>query len=126
MIGCDSMASGRKKIFQSVEEIEDKIEQYKQYLEEEGKPPTMAGLAYYLGIDRQTLYNYAKDELFFDTLKRHRDWMMMNIEELCIMARGGGAIFVAKQYGYTDKTTVENTGETQVTIVNNLPSCDDD
>ena len=113
------MEVGRPKIFKDVEEVENYIEEYKEYLKENDKPPTMAGLAYYLHIDRKTLYNYSKDQEFFPTIKRYRDWVLMNIEETCIDKGNGGTVFIAKNYGYTDKQEVEHTGQ-QITIVNDL------
>ena len=49
---------GRPKIFNDVKEVEEKINAYFNYCEEKEKPYTMSGLAYYLGISRQTLVNY--------------------------------------------------------------------
>ena len=111
------MAGGRPKIFKSVEDIEKRLGEYKQYLKEEDKPPTIAGLAYYLRVDRQTIYNYAKDDEFFDTIKRYRDWVLMTIEETCIDKGNGGTVFIAKNYGYTDKQEVDlsHTGHISVT-----------
>ena len=105
------MPGGRPRAFKSVEDLEQKFETYKDYLKTNDKPPTIAGLAYYLGCDRQTIYNYeAKDE-FFCTIKRFREWVMMNIEENCIIRGNGGTVFIAKNYGYTDKQEIEHSGE---------------
>ena len=101
---------GRPKIFNSPEEIDQKVAEYKEYLREREKPPTMAGLAYFLGVDRKTLFNYSKDEEFFPTIKRYRDWVLMEIEEMCVDKGNGGTVFIAKNYGYTDKQEVEHSG----------------
>lgn len=98
---------GRPKIFKSVADIDKRVEDYKQYLTKEKKPPTMAGLAYYLDVDRKTLYNYSHQDDFFPTIKKYRDWVMMNLEELSIDKGGGGTVFLLKNYGYTDKQVVE-------------------
>lgn len=108
---------GRPRAFNSVEEIERKIEKYKEYLRKEDKPPTMAGLAYFLGVDRQTLYNYKKEQEFFGTIKKYRDWILLNIEEQCITKGHGGSIFLAKNYGYTDKQEVHNYNEEVPTVI---------
>ena len=108
---------GRPKIFNSPQEIEEKVEQYKQYLREEDKPPTMAGLAYFLGVDRQTIYNYKKDQEFFDTIKKYRDWILLSIEEQCIIKGHGGSIFLAKNYGYTDRQEVNYTKQPTPTVI---------
>ena len=117
------MAGGRPRIFNSVEEIDSRIAEYKKYLKKEDKPPTIAGLAYYLQIDRQTLYNYEKQDEYFGTIKRYREWVMMNLEEAAIVRGNGGTVFVMKNYGYTDKQEIEHSEQT-VTIVNSLPRCD--
>lgn len=101
------MAGGRPKVFKSVEDIEDKVKEYKIYLKENSKPPTMAGLAYYLGVDRKTLYNYSKDDQFFPTIKKYRDWIVMTLEESGIEKGNGGTVFLMKNYGYTDKQEIE-------------------
>lgn len=98
---------GRPRAFTSEKEIHDKVAKYKEYLLKNNKPATMAGLAYYLDIDRHTLYNYSKEVEFFHTIKKYRDWIEMGIEELCINKGNGGIIFLAKNYGYNDKQEVE-------------------
>jgi len=109
-------AVGRPPKFKSVEELEEKIEEYKQYLLEKDKPATIAGLAYYTGIDRQTLYNYQKKDEFFGTIKEFVDWVKMTMEETAIDNSSSGVIFLMKNYGYTDKVEQEIT-EHKITIV---------
>lgn len=94
---------GQPPKFKNKEELEVKLQEYKDYLKENGKPPTIAGLAYYTGIDRQTIYNYSVKDEFFGTIKEFRDWIMMNYEELAIDKGNGGIVFLLKNYGYTDK-----------------------
>ena len=72
---------GRPKAFKSSEEVEEKINAYFNYCEEKEKPYTMSGLAYYLGISRQTLVNYSNQDQFFDTIKKARDRVQMQLEE---------------------------------------------
>jgi len=111
---------GRPKIFKTEEDIIGRVTEYKKYLEEHNKLPTMAGLAYYLEIDRQTLYNYAKDAQFFDIIKRYRDWVMFNIEQHALEKGNAGTIFVMKNYGYTDKQEIKHDGELN-TVINIIP-----
>lgn len=101
---------GRPRLFKCVKDLQDKLDEYKIYLTENNKPPTIAGLAYYTGIDRQTIYNYQKEDEYFGTIKQFRDWIMMNYEELAIDKGNGGIVFLLKNYGYTDKTLNELTG----------------
>ena len=72
---------GRPRAFKSVEEVEEKINAYFNYCEEKEKPYTMSGLAYYLGISRQTLVNYSNQDQFFDTIKKVLDRVQMQLEE---------------------------------------------
>jgi hypothetical protein len=97
---------GRPRAFKSVEDIESKIQNYKDYLETKNKPPTIAGLAFYLGIDRQTLYNYSKKEEYFATIKSIRDWVIMSTEEFAIDRGHSGVIFLMKNYGYKDRQDI--------------------
>lgn len=99
---------GRPKLFKTPEELKARIESYQEYLKDQNKPPTMAGLAYFTGIDRQTLYNYKADDEFFGTIKEFTDWINMNWEELSISSPSSGIIFLLKNYGYTDKVETEN------------------
>jgi hypothetical protein len=102
---------GRPPIFKSVEELQEKIDAYKEYLETSGKPPTIAGLAYYTGIDRKTLFNYKQKDEFFPPIKKFVDWIISTYEEQAAEKGNAGIIFLMKNYGYTDKQQVETTGE---------------
>lgn len=66
--------------------------------------PTLSGLAVYLDIDRQTLYNYkAKDE-FFDILKKATAKVESIYEERAIYENNPtGVIFALKNMGWTDR-----------------------
>lgn len=110
-------AGGRPPKFKNKEELEVKLQEYKEYLLDSGKPPTIAGLAYYTGIDRQTIYNYSYKDEFFDTIKEFRDFVIMNYEELAIDKGNGGIVFLLKNYGYTDKQEVEHSGEMQQVVI---------
>ena len=72
---------GRPKVFKSVKEVEEKINAYFNYCEEKEKPYTMSGLAYYLEVSRQTLVNYSYKDEYFDTIKKARDKVQMQLEE---------------------------------------------
>lgn len=107
---------GRPPIFKNVGELQEKIDAYKEYLETSGKPPTIAGLAYYTGIDRQTLYNYKEKDEFFGTIKRFVNWILSTYEEQAVEKGNAGIIFLMKNYGYTDKQQVETTGEVTLRV----------
>ena len=101
---------GRPKSFETVEQLQDTIERYKQYLKEDKKPPTIAGLAYYTGIDRTTLYTYKEKDEYYNIIKKFVDWILMEYEETAIQKGGAGIIFLMKNYGYSDKCEMAVTG----------------
>lgn len=101
---------GRPQVIKNVEELEEKVKRYQKYLKGANKPPTMAGLAYYLEIDRRTLYNYTKKDEFIPTIKKLKDWILMTLEESAIEKGNGGIVFLLKNYGYTDQQNVDLTG----------------
>lgn len=104
------MGPGKPRKFKDEKELQKALDNYKKYLEKADKPPTIAGLAYYTGIDRQTLYNYQKRDEYFDTIKAFRDWVLMTYEEEAITRGNGGIVFLLKNYGYTDKQEQEISG----------------
>lgn len=111
----DEMA-GQPRKFKDAQELQDCLDRYKKYLKDENKPPTIAGLAYYTGIDRKTIYNYEKGDEYFYIIKEFRDWVIMNYEEFATGSSSSGVIFLMKNYGYTDKQEVENTGDVSFNI----------
>jgi len=113
--------TGRPNIFKSAKEIEDKVTAYKKELVKTGNFPTMAGLAYSIGIDRKTLWNYSQKDAFFPTIKKYRDWIEQEMEQQLLKLGHGGVVFLAKNYGYTDRQEIDHSGTAQVTIVNDIP-----
>ena len=118
---------GRPRSFKSVEEVEEKINAYFNYCEEKEKPYTMSGLAYYLGISRQTLVNYSNQDQFFDTIKKARDKVQMQLEEcLYRLGNNSGVIFNLKNnFDWKDKiehssSEVENINKNISNIANLL------
>lgn len=103
-------AGGRPPLFNTPEELQQRIDEYKEYLETNGRPPTIAGLAYYTGLDRKTIYNYNKKDEFFHTIKKFVDWIIMTYEEQATDKGNAGIIFLMKNYGYTDKQETEISG----------------
>ena len=108
------MAAGRPMIYKTPQELEKLIDQYFKDCVKRKRPPTIAGLAYWLNVDRQTIYNYENRDEFFGTIKRARDKIIMNIEEELILKGNSGTIFLAKNYGYTDRQEVEVTEVVQI------------
>ncbi len=80
--------------------------------------PTMAGLAYELGMSRDTLYQYAEKNEFSDTIKKARNYIISQWESKLANtnSNAGGIIFLAKNYGYKDKSDDDN-GDNSVKVL---------
>lgn len=125
------MAMGRPPIFETVEELESKINQYfnegvKIRTVIIGKPPnqqaievpipTITGLCYYCGFEsRQSFYDYEKNEDFSYTIKRARLFIEQEYEEQLSVGNTVGAIFALKNMGWKDKTEIEQSGNLNFT-----------
>lgn len=105
--------------FQSVEELQNRINEYFKQCNKK-KPATITGLALFLDTTRETLMDYqAKDE-FSDTIKRAK-LMIEHAYELRLIIRGNaGDIFALKNFGWTDKSQQELTGNLAVTTMETI------
>lgn len=102
------MPAGRPLKFKDAKELEKKVSEYFVWADVNNKPYTIARLALFLDVDRQTIYNYAEHQEFFDIIKRARDKIIASLEETLYIEGKPGQIFIAKNYGYTDKQEVES------------------
>lgn len=99
---------GRPLLFESPEELSASVMDYIQ----NEKKPTLAGLAYSLGIDRQTLYNYKERPEFFDIIKKATDYVEYKYEERLIYeSNPTGVIFALKNMGWKDKQEIDQKTE---------------
>lgn len=114
---------GRKLKFKTVEELQEKIDEYFEYCDNRlvqgydnktneqfayisPEPYTMSGLAYFLEIDRKTLINYKRRDEYFHTIKKARNRVEMDIERRMNDKNTftPGLIFNAKNnFGWKDK-----------------------
>lgn len=100
----------RKKKYEDVELFNKKVENYFNMCDEENRPYTMSGLAYYLDMDRKSLLNYSKDEKFFPTIKKAKQRVEQQLEENALIGKANATftIFNLKNnYGWVDKTETE-------------------
>lgn len=112
------------KKYKNKKQLEELINKYFEDCDNKVKPYTMSGLAYALGIDRITLINYSKDELFFTLIKNAKDRVQAQLEENALMGKGNATftIFNLKNnYGWVDKQEISQSSNTQITIVDDLP-----
>lgn len=108
--------SGRPLLFESPEEMQKVIDEYfrTDAFIEQGEniifAPTISGLAFALGMSRQTLLNYQNKDLFFGTVKRAKDRVAIALEQKLYGNTVTGVIFNLKNnFGWTDKTESTNT-----------------
>ena len=104
------MPAGRPLRFKTDEELAEVIDKYFNYCATNDKPETIAGLAYFLGVDRTTIYKYEERDEFFYTIKGARDRILAGLEEALFTEGKSGQIFLAKNYGYSDNRGLEVTG----------------
>ncbi len=99
-------------------------------------PPTVAGLALYLGFaDRRSLYDYKKKEKFEYVIRRAIARMEENAEKQFTVGQTSGAIFWLKNHGWRDKNetieipdkklSLEELGITKKDIIALAKQCED-
>jgi hypothetical protein len=90
------MKVGRPLKFKTVQELQEKIDEYFEYCDNKTKkihseklgdmivpdpePYAMSGLAYYLDIGRRTLINYKRRDEFLPTIKKARRKIEADVE----------------------------------------------
>lgn len=108
------METGRPKLYNSKEEMQDIIDAYFSLCDQLERPYTMSGLANALNMSRQSLINYSKDEEFFDTIKKARAEVEQQLEENALMGKANSTftIFNLKNnYGWRDSVEINNQNE---------------
>lgn len=109
--------------YEDVEQLQSVIQEYFDFCDENDKPYTMSGLAFALGISRQTLINYSKDENYFDTIKNARQLVEMQLEENALANKTNSTftIFNLKNnFNWKDKQEheISNSEETNQQLIN--------
>ena len=101
---------GRPLLFKSVEELEDKIQDYFNYCDENKKPYTITGLAVFLDTDRATLVRYQEKDQFCNTIKKAKRKVEKQFELNTLKGQYNPtiAIFLMKNnFNYEDKVQQE-------------------
>ena len=87
---------------------------------------TITGICLALDLDKKNFYEYEKREGYENIVKRAR-MIVENSYEMSLRENGRtGDIFALKNFGWRDKTEVENNTQGKITIVNSLPKDDED
>ena len=121
------MPAGRPPIFETAEQLQDKITEYfekgvttKKVIIGKApnnytidvEVPTITGLAYYLEFEsRQSFYDYEAREGFSYTIKRARLFIEQHYEEMLQTGNTTGAIFALKNFDWTDRQEIETKAE---------------
>lgn len=107
------MPVGRPPRFTSVDQLQPLIDTYFV----EGRKITVTGLALHLGFtSRQALLNYQGKEEFVDAIKEAKLRIEQYYEENLLSKNLGGAVFALKNFGWVDKTEVQQSGESKLEI----------
>ncbi len=111
--------NSKKKVYEPKIDYKGNIIKY-QY-----KPFTITGLANAIGLTRQSLLNYSKDDEFFDTITQAKQKVEEYVEERLFDRDGvNGAKFnLTNNFSnWSEKSELDTTISNKVTIVNDLPS----
>lgn len=102
---------GRPPKYDSPEKMQVVID---EYFEQNKGNPTISGLALYIGFeDRHAMYMYEEKIEFRNTIKKLRarmvEWYEQNVFE-----NTAGAIFMLKNFGYSDRQDLNVSGNVSI------------
>lgn len=86
--------------------LECEINKYFRWADENNKPYSIARLASHLGVSRATIYNYEEKKFFGPVITAARDRILASLEEKLLEHGTSGQIFLAKNYGYSDRQEI--------------------
>ena len=103
--------AGRPPYYNSPEEMDPVIDSYFAECKANNEPITITGLILYLGFcSRDAMADYEKKPLFHDSIKKARLRVESEYEKKLSSQSVTGSIFALKNFGWKDKTEVENSG----------------
>lgn len=103
-------AGGRPPYYTELEEMIPKLQEWEQAIKQGLETPTVTGLALALGFSsKNTLYDYAKNEKFSDSIKRALLIVENGYEKALRENNATGSIFALKNMGWADKTQTDIT-----------------
>ena len=118
---------GRPLKFQSVEELQKKIDSYFEDREATGKPITVTGLCLWLdATSREVIMNYQNKDEYTDTLLRAKLRCQEYAESQLYTAKSSnGPIFALKNFGWSDAKQIDIQSTQKVITVEMTGSIDD-
>jgi hypothetical protein len=109
---------GRPLKIKTVQELQEKWQEFLEYCQNNNRPLTIGRLCVFLDIDSDTFNNYQDDRLeFFGTIKKMRQYILADKEERLQMAGNNatGIIFDLKNnHKWTDRHEIEQ----KTTLIN--------
>jgi len=102
---------GRPLKFQSLEKLQQDIDNYFKECDEQKRPYTITGLAYALDTSRETLLDYEEKSEYSDTIKKAKERCQRYVEEYLFTGKNtAGAIFnLVNNYGWQNKQNTDIT-----------------
>ena len=100
---------GRPAKYDKPEDLEAMIEMYRLDCLTNELPPTVVGMALFLGFScRASLYDYQTDrgDEFSAVIKKGRAMVEKATLEKAMKTNGAGAIFYLKNLGYSDRQSI--------------------
>lgn len=105
------MPAGRPLKYNNCLDLDGMCHLYFEECEEKEQHPTVAGLAYFLDVDRKTITNYQKNEEYFPTIKRAKAYIEAYLEQRLYGTTVTGVIFNLKNnFDWKDKQELEHAG----------------
>lgn len=104
------MPNGRPRKYKTPEEFDAQVEAYQQYCEDKNQPVTWTGLALFMGFaQRACIDEYLNYDGFSNSVKRAKTFVEWHYEMRLCGDKPTGAIFALKNFGWKDKSEVEQT-----------------
>ena len=104
---------GRPPIYDNPEDLQTKIDEYKNDCMINEEIPTLTGMILFIGFNsKDTFYEYGKKEGFSDSIKKARLWIESLYEKDLRKTGNTGSIFALKNFGWSDKLEIDNNHST--------------
>lgn len=110
----------KKRSFKSGKEFENKVKEYIDWCDSNGRLANVAGFAVYADINQDTFY--AQKEYYSESFKKVND--MLEDEALNNKYLNDTRIifYMKNKCGYKDKQEIDTTSSNRIQIINDLPS----
>jgi len=106
------MVMGRPPKYETAVELQEKIDEYFDSIETEGKKATITGLILACGFcSRQAFYHLEKNKKFSYTIKRAHLQIENHYEGLLQGNSVAGPIFALKNLGWSDRQEIDHTSK---------------